>query len=252
MTKIKFCGMMCEADIKAANEIKPDFVGFVFAPKSKRCVSRSSAEKLKSMLDPSIKAVGVFVDAPVADVAQLVRDNVIDVIQLHGSENECFVEELKNELNGLSSGSLLNQSRNNHLGQVPIIKACRANSAQDIKETIEFPCDYLLFDNGPGGTGKNFDWAPLKETMRPSNFEDPLESKASRCKLQKLANNGCDFGNPFRPYFLAGGLDAQNVAKAISELHPYAVDVSSGIETEGTKDIQKMKAFAAAVRKDEK
>ena len=155
MTKIKFCGMMCEADIKAANEIKPDFVGFVFAPKSKRCVSQSSAEKLKCLLDPSIKAVGVFVDAPVADVAQLVRDNVIDVIQLHGSENECFVEELKNELDGLSSGSLLNQSRNNHLGQVPIIKACRANSAQDIKETIEFPCDYLLFDNGPGGTGKS-------------------------------------------------------------------------------------------------
>ena len=88
--------------------------------------------------------------------------------------------------------------------------------------------------------------------MRPSNFEDPLESKTSRCKLQKLTNNGCDLGNPFRPYFLAGGLDAQNVAKAISELHPYAVDVSSGIETEGTKDIQKMKAFAAAVRKDEK
>lgn len=252
MTKIKFCGMMREADIKAANEIKPDFIGFVFAPKSKRCVSRSSAEKLKCMLAPSIKAVGVFVDAPVADVAQLVRDNVIDVIQLHGSENECFVEELKNELDGLSGGSLLNQSRNNHLGQVPIIKACRVNSAQDIKKAIEFPCDYLLFDNGTGGTGKKFDWARLRETMRSSNFEDPLDSKTSRCELQKHASNACDYGNPFRPYFLAGGLDAQNVAKAISELDPYAVDVSSGIETEGMKDIHKMKAFAAAVRKDEK
>lgn len=252
MTKIKFCGMMREADIEAANEIMPDFVGFVFAPNRKRYVSKDKAAELKRKLNPSIKAVGVFVDAPVTDIVSLVKDKVINVIQLHGSEDEVYVQALKTELDVCGEDCFLNQSSPHYLEQVSIVKACRIESAQDLKNALEFPSDYLLLDNGQGGTGEKFDWELLKVVIQHSDLQDCQESITSNYHPQKSENDEIEHINHFRNYFLAGGLDAQNVAEAISELQPYAVDVSSGIETEGIKDIQKMKAFAAAVRKDEK
>lgn len=101
----------------------------------------------------------------------------------------------------------------------PLIKAFRIDGAKDIASAEKSTVDYVLLDSGEGGTGTAFDWALLRQMKRP--------------------------------YFLAGGLNPDNVGEAVKLLKPYAVDVSSGIETDGVKDNNKMAAFVAAVRKED-
>ncbi len=197
MTKIKFCGLSRPCDAVYANEIKPDYVGFVFFERSRRNISFERAQELKKILYPDIKTVGVFVNDEPEKILRFSK--VIDLIQLHGNENEIYIEKLK---------SLIHK---------PIIKAFQIKDAREIKTALTSPADYIMFDSGQG-TGKNFNWDFIK------NFS--------------------------RDYFLAGGLDADNVAQAIKILNPFAVDVSSGIETDGFKDKIKMSAFAATVRKE--
>lgn len=193
---------MRAADIAAANALHPEYIGFVFAPGSRRAITPEQAAALKQQLAPGIKAVGVFANAPVAEVAALLAAGVIDIAQLHGQEDEAYLQALRERTDK------------------PILKAFRVDTAADLEYAAAFPADGLLLDSGTGGTGTVFDWALLQ------NFP--------------------------RPYFLAGGLNPENVGTAIQTLHPYAVDVSSGIETDGKKEAKKMAAFAAAVRKEEK
>ena len=197
MTKIKFCGLTGDCDIDAANELRPEYVGFVFAPKSKRYVMPERAAELKSRLEAGIKAVGVFVNDDLYYVAELLNRGVIDIAQLHGSEDEEYIGQLR-QLTGK-----------------PVIRAFRIKTAEDIAEAEKCTADHVLLDSG-AGTGEVFDWKLIK--------------------------------NMKRPYFLAGGLSPDNVENAVEQLSPYAVDVSSGIETDGVKDKAKMAAFAAAVR----
>ena len=197
MTKIKFCGLTGDCDIDAANELRPEYVGFVFAPKSKRYVTPERAAELKSRLEAGIKAVGVFVNDDLYHVAELLNRGVIDIAQLHGSEDEEYIGQLR-QLTGK-----------------PVIRAFRIKTAEDIAEAEKCTADHVLLDSG-AGTGEVFDWKLIK--------------------------------NMKRPYFLAGGLSPDNVENAVEQLSPYAVDVSSGIETDGVKDKAKMAAFAAAVR----
>ena len=197
MTKIKFCGLTGECDIDAANELRPEYVGFVFAPKSKRYVTPERAAGLKRQLEAGIKAVGVFVNDNLYQVAELLNRGVIDIAQLHGSEDAEYIGHLR-QLTGK-----------------PIIRAFRIKTAEDIAEAEKCTADHVLLDSG-AGTGAAFDWTLIK--------------------------------NMKRPYFLAGGLSPDNVENAVEQLTPYAVDVSSGIETDGVKDKVKMAAFAAAVR----
>jgi phosphoribosylanthranilate isomerase len=200
MTKIKFCGLTRECDIKAVNELMPEYIGFVFWPRSKRVVTRELASELKAMLDPSIKAVGVFVDEDIEVVKSLLNDDIIDIAQLHGNEDETYINDLKN-----STGK-------------SVIKAFKIRSEDDAKKAQTSPADWVLLDSGMG-TGKTFNWEIIKGVNRP--------------------------------YFLAGGLAPDNAAEAIRDLHPYALDVSSGIETEGIKDTKKMTDFYEAVRKED-
>ena len=197
MTKIKFCGLTGDCDIDAANELRPEYVGFVFAPKSKRYVTPERAAELERRLAVGIKAVGVFVNDSPYHVAELLNRGVIDIAQLHGSEDEEYIRHLR-QLTGK-----------------PIIRAFRIKTAEDIAEAEKCTADHVLLDSG-AGTGEVFDWSLIK--------------------------------NVKRPYFLAGGLSPDNVENAVEQLTPYAVDVSSGIETDGVKDKVKMAAFAAAVR----
>ena len=201
MTKIKFCGLSRSCDIEAANELKPEYVGFVFTKKSKRYVTPEKAKELKQLLDPEIKAVGVFVNENPERAALLLNNNVIDIAQLHGSEDEDYIRQLRN------------------LTDKSIIKAFRIETARDIADAEVCTADYILLDSG-AGTGTVFDWKMIQ-----------------------------DIG---RPYFLAGGLGVHNVKNALKSLHPFAVDVSSGIETNGVKDKIKMTEFAAAVRKEKR
>lgn len=201
MTKIKLCGLSRPADIAVANALKPEYIGFVFAPTSKRYVSPERAAALKAMLAPNIQAVGVFVNEAVEAVAELLERGVIDLAQLHGTEDRVYIERLRT------------------LTDRPIIQAFRIGAAHDAQTALRSTADRILLDAG-AGDGNGFDW----NLIRGYN----------------------------RPYFLAGGLCPDNIERAITQLHPYAVDVSSGIETNGVKDPIKMAAFIARVRKEER
>ena len=199
-TRIKICGLRRPEDIDAVNELKPEYIGFVFFPGSKRYVTPETAKSLRAGLNPGIRAVGVFVDEKPETVAGLLEEGVIDIAQIHGNEDEAYLESLR----GLTGK--------------PLIRAFRIRSAEDARRAQESTAEQILLDAG-AGDGKTFDWNWLKEVTRP--------------------------------YFLAGGLNPENAGEAVRKLKPYAVDVSSGIETEGYKDIAKMRAFVRAVREEQ-
>lgn len=199
MTKIKLCGLSRPCDIQTANELMPEYIGFVFAPKSKRYIDPQQAAQLKELLSPDIRAVGVFVDETPDTVAALLNNGIIDIAQLHGSEDEAYIQRLRQRTDQ------------------PIIKAFQIKSRHDLAKATACTADHILLDSG-AGTGKVFDWSVLRDVKRP--------------------------------YFLAGGLSPDNVGDAVRLLHPYAVDISSGIETDGRKDEEKAAAFIAAVRKE--
>lgn len=196
MVKIKLCGLTRRCDIDWANELLPDYVGFVFAG-SRRRVTDEQAAQLRKLLREDIPAVGVFVDEPIDHVAALVRQGVIQLVQLHGAEDEAYIRELCQAVS------------------VPVIQAFSVRSPEDIQAAGRSSAEFVLLDQGAGGTGQAFDWS----------LAAALD----------------------RPYFLAGGLHPGNAAAA-AELRPYAVDVSSGIETEGVKDRQKMVEFVRRIR----
>lgn len=201
MTKIKLCGLSRPCDIQFANDAGADYIGFVFAPRSRRYVPPDTAARLKGLLRPGIAAVGVFVDEAPERVADLLNRDVIDMAQLHGGEDEDYIGALR------------------ALTPKPLIQAFPITSARDIARAQASTADHILLDSG-AGTGTVFDWGLI--------------------------------GGLRRPYFLAGGLGLDNIRQAVAQLHPFAVDVSSGIETDGKKDGAKMAAFAAAVRKEDK
>ena len=198
-TKVKFCGLKRIEDIRAANELRPDFVGFVFWEKSSRYVSRQEALELGRALLPDIKKVGVFVDEVPDRIAALLSDGIIDIAQLHGHEDEECISKLR---------SLA--------GRACVIKAFVIKSKEDLEKAKKSSADYLLLDSGKG-TGQTFNW----ELIAKEDFD--------------------------KPFFLAGGLGPENVADAIKRLRPYAVDVSSGIETDGLKDPEKMSKFMGEI-----
>lgn len=200
MTRIKLCGLSRLCDIETANKLKPDYIGFVFAPQSRRYITPEQAVAMKRLLDPGICAVGVFTDETPVGAAELLNRGVIDMAQLHGSEDEAYIRKLRK------------------LTDRPIIRAFQIKNGKDAAEAEQSQADYILLDSG-AGTGTAFNWDLIK--------------------------------NIKKSYFLAGGLDAENVPYGIKALHPFAVDVSSGIETDGKKDYGKMAAFVAAVRKED-
>jgi len=221
-TKIKICGLRRPEDIEAVNKYKPEYVGFVFYKKSKRYVTEEQAEKLRELLDEKISSAGVFVNADKAEILRLMRKGIISVAQLHGNESEDYIRELKEELQkpGIFS------DRKEYMTGGEIIKAfvfknlkeedaVRKSAWRILEEAGKSPADYILFDNGYG-SGETFDWSILR-----------------------------DFD---KPYFLAGGLNPENVSGAVKMLHPYAVDVSSGLEEDGYKNPEKIREFIEKVR----
>lgn len=194
MTKIKFCGLKSLDDIYYANELLPEYIGFVFGPKSKRYITPAQAEQLRNALSKKICAVGVFVNEKFQTVAELLNAGIIDAAQLHGNEDDDYIKNLRG------------------LTKKIIIQAFQSNNITTAEKSL---ADFILIDSGAGG-GKVFDWTLIK--------------------------------NLRREYFLAGGLNPDNVGDAIKILSPFAVDVSSGIETDGKKDFDKMAAFVKAVR----
>ena len=222
--KVKMCGISKVETIPAVVEAKPDYMGLVFAP-SKRQVTVDQAKTLVEELhkqyasrynsgagqsnddveqsnNDEIKTVGVFVNETLETLVKIATEVNLDAVQLHGDEDEAFIQSLKERTN------------------VEVWKAVQIRSAADAEAWIDSSADMLLFDayhkDERGGTGEVFDWSCLDE------FE--------------------------RPFMLAGGIDSTNVARAIRTVRPYGIDISSGIETEGAKDDEKIKAFTNIVR----
>lgn len=214
MQKIKLCGMMKPCDIEYANRIKPDFVGFIFA-NTRRKISAAQAKQFREALDAEIPAVGVFVNEDIPVITSLVQDGCIDMIQLHGEEDADYIRRLR------------------EVCDVPVIKAVKVQTVEQIRQAAALPVDYLLLDTYRegvlGGTGEAFDWELLREAKAAAG--DTAEGEL--------------FG---KPYFLAGGLHAGNLREAAA-LGSYGLDVSSGIETDGSKDFTKMVEVMELVRK---
>ena len=215
--KVKMCGISKVETIPAVVEAKPDYMGLVFAP-SKRQVTVDQAKILVEELNrgyakkygsdtehdknDTIKTVGVFVNETIDNLVTIANEANLDAVQLHGDEDETFIQSLKERTN------------------VEVWKAIQIRTAADTEKWIDSSADMLLFDayhkDERGGTGEVFDWSSL----------DAFE----------------------RPFMLAGGIDSTNVARAIRTVRPYGIDISSGIETNGVKDDEKITAFIKIVK----
>ena len=205
---------MKPCDIEYANRVKPDFVGFIFA-NTRRKISAAQAKQFREALDAEIPAVGVFVNEDISVITSLVQNGCIDLIQLHGEEDADYIRRLR------------------EVCDVPVIKAVKVQTVEQIRQAAALPVDYLLLDTYRkgvlGGTGEAFDWELLREAKAAAG--DTAEGEL--------------FG---KTYFLAGGLHAGNLREAAA-LGSYGLDVSSGIETDGSKDFTKMVEVMELVRK---
>ena len=224
ITKVKICGLSRPEDIAVVNELHPDYLGFVFADFSHRYVDKETAGALKSQLNPGIQAVGVFVNEDVQFVAELMKDRVIDIAQLHGSEDNDYIAELRSLLKDSAVNKATDDTTTDGSNDVAsdtaikIIRAFNINKISSMEEIEESTADLVLVDSGTG-SGETFDWSRLAEIKRP--------------------------------YLLAGGLSPDNIRDAVEALHPYGVDVSSGVETDKLKDPEKMRRFVELVRETE-
>lgn len=198
--KVKICGLKRAEDISYVNQYLPDYVGFVFAGEKRR-ITKEQASQLRAMLNPIIQAVGVFVNEDFDLIHQLVSERIIDIVQLHGDEDEDYVKRVK-------------------VLKVPVIRACRVQTVDDVVRSQECLADYLLFDTFTksqyGGSGKTFDHQVLNHNKRE--------------------------------FFLAGGITSDNISQILSNVSPYAIDVSSGVETEGLKDPEKIRRLMELVQ----
>lgn len=203
MVKLKICGMRRAEDIEMANSYKPDYIGFVFA-ESPRKVSYEQAKELSDLLSEDIVPVGVFVNEHMKLIVDLFKDGIIEMAQLHGDEDEKYIRNLKDK-------SIEETGK-----QIPVINAIEIKDGADYDDELlkwrDSASDYFILDSGKG-SGKTFDWSLLDKESE--FFENSI--------------------------FLAGGLNSENLALAIGEFNPFAVDLSSSVETDGFKDEKKIK-----------
>ncbi|MFO7602876.1 MAG: phosphoribosylanthranilate isomerase [Gammaproteobacteria bacterium] len=202
-TRVKICGITRQEDGLTAASLGADALGFVFYDKSPRYVTAAVAETIVSRLPAFICKVGLFVDAPEAQVEAVLSTLRLDLLQFHGDESPDYCRQFG----------------------VPYIKAVRMRADVDVTALAQQheQAAGLLLDSYQagvaGGTGQVFDWRAVPKAL-------PL------------------------PLILAGGLNAANVAAAIQQVQPYAVDVSGGVEaTQGIKDAAKLADFMNEVKR---
>ncbi len=212
VTKIKICGLTRMQDIEYANKVLPDYIGFVFA-ESRRHIDIEAAAGLKAILDSRIEAVGVFVNESIDVISDICNRKIIDLVQLHGDESEEYISTLHQRINN----PIIKAIRVKDINSITEYQAKDINSANAVDQ---LRCNFLLLDAYSekefGGTGKTFDWEIVK--------------------------------NLSKPFFLAGGIYAENARAAIEKAKPYCLDVSSGVETNGFKDKTKIKQLVSVVR----
>tara|TARA_R110001599_G_scaffold159052_1_gene345981 strand:+ start:126 stop:791 length:666 start_codon:yes stop_codon:yes gene_type:complete len=211
-TRIKVCGLTRQQDVAAAVAAGADALGLVFYAASPRHVSSATASELIATIPPFISTVGLFVNANQDEVAAVIAQAPLSLLQFHGDESASECAAIAAAVNR------------------PFIRALRVKPDMVAADLVEYELEYraastlcagLLLDtfvDSYGGSGKVFDWSLIPESI------------ASRVVL-------------------SGGLNAQNVTDAIQQIRPHAVDVSSGVEIDkGIKDLHKIRAFINAVR----
>jgi len=209
MTKIKICGITRSEDVDYVNKLLPDYISFVFAP-SRRKINIVKAKKLTLALDKRIKTVGVFVNENIETVKHIAKTLKLDILQFHGNEDEDYMENFK-DFTVWKSIAISVADKNNIVG-----------NQSKINSISNYPIRAILMDSNikgiSGGSGKSFEWNIIKSL------------------------------NINKPIILAGGLNIENITKAIKMVEPYCVDVSSGIEINGIKNFEKIKKFVDKVR----
>ncbi|MFC1954330.1 phosphoribosylanthranilate isomerase [Chloroflexota bacterium] len=216
MTRIKICGLSEVEGALAAAEAGADFLGLMFADSKRQVTTKRATEIAEAVhrLSNPPKLVGVFANSTVQDVNQTADSYHLDRVQLSGAENWQYCREIKS----------------------PIIKAIHVRESDELKDIVnEINTGYqirttetlvFLLDthdkNTYGGTGQVFNWQLAKEVA--SMF----------------------------PVMVAGGLTPENVEQLVKEVCPWGVDVSSGVESNGHKDISKIREFISVVRESEK
>ncbi len=210
MTRVKICGLTTLATMSAAVEHGADYVGLVFFARSPRNVDVETAAALADVARGRSAVVALTVDADDMMLAGMIGQVHPDMLQLHGAESAARVAEIKTRF------------------KLPIIKAIAVATAADAATASDYEglADLILFDAKapkdaplPGGNGVAFDWSVLSAGQRQGDF------------------------------MLSGGLNSHNVGDAIARTMPYAVDVSSGVESSpGVKDIELIRRFLRAVK----
>ena len=199
MAKVKICGIAHDIEIGIMNELMPDYVGFVLCPKSRKFIAPEHAGRLRSKLKPGIKAVGVFQNARLEQVALSVETAGFDMVQLRGDETGEYIAALREYIH------------------CPIIRAFKISCAMEAERAMYTTADYVMLDGGEGG-GQKFDWSLIGSSKR-------------------------------RSYFLKGGLNPDTVEQALAlSPQPFALDVSTGVESNKLKDYRKVMKFILAVR----
>ncbi len=219
MTTIKICGIKDIHTLQLLEELSVDYAGFVFA-ESKRRVTAAEVKSLLQQVKHHPKTVGVMVNPSMDEIAELLREVPLDVVQLHGQESPDFCRECKKRFNvdiwkAISVRD--DQERDSNLDQY-----------SSIKEYAPIVQAFLFDTHDPklaGGTGKKFEWSQLPE-------------------IEKVTGN--------IPYFVAGGINHENVIELLSQYQPKAIDISSSVETNGVKDPDKIKRFVERVREYDK
>lgn len=207
---VKICGINSAEAADAAARAGADFAGLVFHPQSPRHVRPEAARALAERLRGRVRIVALMCDPRDEDVLQVIGTAVPDFLQLHGSESPARVSEVREKFG------------------LPVIKALPVAEESDFAQLVAYQeaADMLLFDakalsgaTRGGGHGVAFDWQLLR--------------------TQTIS----------RPWLLAGGLNAENVARAIAASHAPGVDVSSGVESApGVKDAELIQNFVSAAR----
>lgn len=220
-TLVKICGLQDVEVLKSMLHLPVDFIGFVFAPSRRRVTIERAAELIPVLAEWNTtakpKAAGVFVNPELDELSELLSVVSLDVVQLHGQESPLLCEKIRNTFPNVQVWKAMSVAEND-------------SDSADIKYTMEQyvgSVDAILLDTydplQSGGSGRTFAWERLPD----------YQIAAAKYDL---------------PLFVAGGLHADNVRELLNTYAPYGVDVSSGVESDGTKDIFKMTAFVERVK----
>lgn len=214
------CGLTRPQDVDVACHLGVDAIGLVFYPPSPRNVSIPQAQQLLSRIKPFSKSVALFVDEQVSTVNEVLRQVPIDLIQFHGAESAEYCE-------GFGRPYLKVIKLAVDTDSVDVVASELIQQVSAHPGAQGFLLDSLI-PGEAGGTGQSFSWSVLSNALANMQLKTALNDRA---------------------VVIAGGLTPDNCQQCVEQLSPYALDVSSGIESaKGIKDPERMSAFMAALK----